>query len=748
MLNKILFLFLCTVLFLNVTSAQILTSDPVWQSIEEDVYSTGMIWRDVNLDGYIDLFISNGNDIVLAPNFIYISKYGTLPTSASWVGSNGEYSGHCAVGDLDDNGYPDFVVSNFLGSGGFSTPNRSNIYYNDNGYPDRTPAWFSPDSFYSFSCALGDIDNDGDLDLAFAAGEAYNSHPDYDYIYENVDGTYNPVPIWKSQWPNQSLDVTFGDVDNDGDLDMAFCDQAGGAYVYYNDGGIIEISPSWESFIDNSANTVIFGDITGDGWLDLIVAYNSQLGGDGKFRVYNNDGTGNLSYMASWTSATGGYGSAVAIYDYDNDGDNDLAAGRWFNGAYVYENNGGTLNANPTWDGLPSSVVEELAWVDVDGDGVEQFVDTINVIGSKKLYYLSHHTLFSIDSVYADGSPLTNSDYCYDLIGGWISLKNLPLQNTTVYYKYSYKNDLAASNWDTHNMVFGNTRNPFVEFSADITIGEAPLTVSFANESSGYFSSFWRFGDGSESNDDTPIHAYAEGGAYDVYLSTEVADGPHNRTKLKMIRVLADTVIFPDLEFGVGDTIKIPVYLRNSQPMKSLVLPISYGGPLDLRYLSFDTDSCATTYFDDVRSTAVAPQIDRAAFLFQSSFDGSKPPLEPGYHRIINLYFKNNSFGDFNMLDTSSLSGQSFQLLAGYIDYIPKVVPGMLSATLAAKGDCDENGTIDLLDILFLIDFKYRDGPAPGIYQADVNCDGLINLLDILFLIDYKFKGGPSPDCA
>lgn len=62
------------------------------------------------------------------------------------------------------------------------------------------------------------------------------------------------------------------------------------------------------------------------------------------------------------------------------------------------------------------------------------------------------------------------------------------------------------------------------------------------------------------------------------------------------------------------------------------------------------------------------------------------------------------------------------------------------------NGDVDRNEIINLLDILYLIDFKFKDGPQPyPLYAADANCDLTINLLDILYLIDFKFKEGPAP---
>jgi len=63
-------------------------------------------------------------------------------------------------------------------------------------------------------------------------------------------------------------------------------------------------------------------------------------------------------------------------------------------------------------------------------------------------------------------------------------------------------------------------------------------------------------------------------------------------------------------------------------------------------------------------------------------------------------------------------------------------------------GDVVDDGTVDLLDILFMIEYKFKDGPAPAIMEAaNVDNIGGVDLLDILYLIDYKFKDGPEPIC-
>jgi hypothetical protein len=63
-------------------------------------------------------------------------------------------------------------------------------------------------------------------------------------------------------------------------------------------------------------------------------------------------------------------------------------------------------------------------------------------------------------------------------------------------------------------------------------------------------------------------------------------------------------------------------------------------------------------------------------------------------------------------------------------------------------GDADNDGIVNLLDIVYLIDWKYKSGPAPVFEEScDVNSDSTVDILDIIYMIDFKFKGGPAPVC-
>jgi len=64
-------------------------------------------------------------------------------------------------------------------------------------------------------------------------------------------------------------------------------------------------------------------------------------------------------------------------------------------------------------------------------------------------------------------------------------------------------------------------------------------------------------------------------------------------------------------------------------------------------------------------------------------------------------------------------------------------------------GDLNDDSLVNIVDIIKLINYKYKEGSAPvPLKSADVNHDGVVNLLDIVFLINYKYKEGPEPDCG
>lgn len=89
--------------------------------------------------------------------------------------------------------------------------------------------------------------------------------------------------------------------------------------------------------------------------------------------------------------------------------------------------------------------------------------------------------------------------------------------------------------------------DPVADFVADVTSGDAPLTVIFTNLSVGDFTTWaWDFGDGGTSTDANPVHEYTEPGTYTVELT---ASGPDNDTEEKIAYIeVTDEPLFLELD--------------------------------------------------------------------------------------------------------------------------------------------------------------------------------------------------------
>jgi hypothetical protein len=338
---------------------------PTWH------YTTSLATGDLNSDGYPDLAAANGSgDFTDAANVAVLlnSGDGTFHEPVVYVLGEPRVNSNLVVrmGDLDGDGDMDLAVS----SSGNSTYSVFTLLNQGNGtFGD--PIRHSMDNTIQ-DLALGDFDNDNDLDVV-TAHYFYDSY--LSVLLNRGDGTFDDGP--PIQLALGTHRVTGGDIDNDGDLDIAIASRHLNSEgprqleVLLNAGNSTFCDPVIYPLPDfpSPARTILV-DLDADGDLDVAIANSrspAQNGPDDhNFSVMFNDGRGDLGqridYIMPGTSGSGG----LAAGDLDGDGDLDLAVAA--RNVSVFLNDGhGTFAA-----GVPygtGNAPTELVTADFDGDG-------------------------------------------------------------------------------------------------------------------------------------------------------------------------------------------------------------------------------------------------------------------------------------------------------------------------------------------------------------------------------------------
>ncbi len=436
-------------------------SQPDWISADTQV-STGGALVDLNLDGWLDFVVANGNDMAQQRIAVYHNRGdGTFPTLPTWQSADQVFNGHLAVADVNGDGWPDIAVATL---GEFSTTGPiARVYLNNGGTLSSLPNWSANVIGNAFGVAFGDMNNDGRPDLAVATGWAYSPPKHYrNYVYLNVGGTLGPAPAWQSDDQYDHQGACWVDADGDGWLDLAFATQGTASRLYRNLGGTLETTASWQVMDVSSQDAIMVtaGDVTGDGVPDLLMADNNQLGGSGRFRQYNGQPGALFQTTASWTFNEG-YCSAVALADVDCDGDLDLATGGWWDYTRIFLNTGTGFGSSDGWRSGRTSVIEKIAFGDIDKNGLRPVTTRLTPgVAGQRLFHLPYQPFQRLVAVVADGVPLLPSQYTADHEHGWITVGVNVAVELQIDYTVSSKLDMAITNWDNDvgNFVYYNRK--------------------------------------------------------------------------------------------------------------------------------------------------------------------------------------------------------------------------------------------------------------------------------------------------
>jgi PKD repeat protein len=287
-------------------------------------------------------------------------------------------------------------------------------------------------------------------------------------------------------------------------------------------------------------------------------------------------------------------------------------------------------------------------------------------------------------------------------------------------------------------------------FSADVTVGPAPLTVQFTDESTvGATAWDWDFGDGFGSTDQNPSHQFTEPGVYDVSLSVQSSFGEISSQKAGFVAALGDTLTFVSDSAYAGSDLRISVNLSNSQQLEEILIPFKIGvSPIGTK-LDSVTFGSRTAYFQGLHFVSFASTTGNFTVNLVADEGLGFPPLAPGSGEIMRIYLTPDSMeigGQSNVVDTFLTVQYALNLKSTIMDYTPTVNSGYLSTRWVDRGDLNGNGQRTLTDLTIAVNRLFLGGTPPVAFQAiDVNADLQANLTDLTFLVNYLFLGGPPP---
>lgn len=315
---------------------------------------------DINGDGRNDMFIGVLLGSKSIDNFLYYRNDGPLNNPAFTRVTNnfivsadiGSYS-YPTFADIDNDGDLDLFI-------GYD---ESVAFFRNTGSSTQPSYNLEDDSLsvgvlnnFNYSVAIGDLDGDGKKDLVLG----YYALAKLKF-YKNTGTVQNPAfTLVPSQLDTMTLGQqsapTLVDIDNDGDLDL-FAGSSNGRVFYYRNIGTAAafnfqfVTNTYAGINTGNDATPSFGDMDNDGDLDMLIGTRR-----GQIQHYRNDGT---AASPNFTLVTTTFlninvheHSVPCIVDINNDGDKDLIIGNKKGGLFYYENQD-VFGIQQTGTGIP-----------------------------------------------------------------------------------------------------------------------------------------------------------------------------------------------------------------------------------------------------------------------------------------------------------------------------------------------------------------------------------------------------------
>lgn len=302
-------------------------------------------------------------------------------------------------------------------------------------------------------CArFADLDGDNDLDAVVAGQNLFSV--DTTRVYINNNGTFSDSGT--NLPPRVSTSMSFGDYDNDGDLDLLMT----GGTIDESAVGYLEIYRNEGSFSFTQVNVMTpgirngcaeFGDYNNDGWLDIAVAGSA---GSGNYitKILKRNSSGVFTELP--LTLLGLRYSKVAWVDYDCDGDLDLlVSGSFVNESpsvfKLYRNDNNDVFTEVSQSAVLGERQGDLAWGDLNNDGYADIVLNgliTNTTTVANLYLYNPQT-----GLYEDAQTMIYLKYACMSLGDYNNDTKLDMSLSGHYDYQDYWNELYCNSYTVSN---------------------------------------------------------------------------------------------------------------------------------------------------------------------------------------------------------------------------------------------------------------------------------------------------------
>ncbi len=290
-----------------------------------------------------------------------------------------EYTNQCTLVDIDGDGDKDIVWANGQGYSAIGTLLKPRVYINNGAgvFADETDVRMPGVTGCFRGVEAGDFDGDGDWDIILA--QDYNRQP---LLMINLgtgvfrDETAARLPVITMG----SSRAQFGDVDNDGDLDILICNSGANRFattgrprLFINNGaGVFADAPTTQFPSTALAEQMdcVFADLDNDLDLDFVIA--TRATGANATQIWMNNGAGTFAKLAGLVADQTAY--SYDCGDIDGDGDLDLVgvnAGASSTELLLRNNGAGTSWTNVSTQISPNPAADDndSRFIDFDNDG-------------------------------------------------------------------------------------------------------------------------------------------------------------------------------------------------------------------------------------------------------------------------------------------------------------------------------------------------------------------------------------------